>query len=99
MNLITSDSAPVKGIRTTLQAFVAFIFGLAVTIWTTPGVPERVQAYVQPYEAQILLTLGISTTVGAGFFAYIFNYLRDRKPVVPEEPPTIPVAETGTPTQ
>lgn len=98
MNLLTNNTATYKGVRTSLQAFIAFVVGLILVIWNTPGVPQNVEAYLRPYEVNVLVWIGIPTVFVSGLIAYVGGKIAEKQtPVV--TPPTEMVAETGTPSE
>jgi len=100
MNLLTNNAAEYKAVRTSLQAFAAFVGGLIYVIWHTPGVPHNVAQYLAPYETSLFLWLGIPTVIGSGVFAYIMAKVGDKQnqpKVNIVEPPVVetPLAEGG----
>jgi len=96
MKLLTNDSAGARGVRTSLQALVGFFIGLILVIWNTPGVPQNIQNYLQPYELQLLMLIGIPTVFGSGFIAFLLHLWKENnQPPIVSEPPVTPVAETG----
>lgn len=97
MNLLTNNTASYKGVRTSLQAFAAFVVGLILVIWNTPGVPQNVTNYIRPYEMSFLLWLGVPTVFVSGLIAYITGKIAERQAPVVTPPTDTTLAETGTP--
>lgn len=72
LRLPTQDSSTGRGIKTFFQVIVGFVIGLAVTIWTVPGVPSAVIVYLQHNLLQILLIAGVPS----GIASFIWNLFR-----------------------
>lgn len=70
--LLKGDTAVWRGVRTAVQAVIAFVAGLVATVWAVPGVPEAVTNYVGNNLAQLAVGFGVST----GVVAFVWNWLR-----------------------
>lgn len=72
MRLPNQDSATGRAIKTGLQSVIGFIVGLAIVIWTVPGVPAAIISYLQDNLIQVLLIVGIPSGLTSG----IWNIIR-----------------------
>jgi hypothetical protein len=72
----TNDSALIRGIRTTLQALLAFMVGLVLAVWQVPGVPEAVHTYISNNLPNTLLAFGLPLALGTGLVSFLWNVLR-----------------------
>lgn len=62
-----------KGLRTAVQAFVAFVVGLIVTVLHVPGVPEAIGTYVSGHLMDVLVMVGLPFAITSGIVAFIQN--------------------------
>ena len=70
--LLKGDTAVWRGIRTAVQAVIAFFTGLVATVWAVPGVPQAVDSYVSGHLVQLAVGFGVST----GLVAFVWNWVR-----------------------
>lgn len=75
MAVVNSDTAVGRGIRTTIQALIGFTVGLALAVWTVPGVPDAIFAYVTSNLPTFLATIGVPSVV-TGLVSYLWNLAR-----------------------
>lgn len=68
----SSDTALVRGVRTTIQTFIGAFVGLLAAVWAVPGVPEAVTSYLSNNLVPLLLVVGIP----AGVTSFVWNLLR-----------------------
>lgn len=72
MRLPNQDSATGRAIKTAAQAIIGFSIGLAIAVWTVPGVPNAVWNYVQGNLVEVLLSVGVP----AGLTSLVWNLIR-----------------------
>lgn len=73
---MNKDSAAARGIRTAIQAAIAFVIGLAVVVWQVPGVPQVVISYTTQNIAGLATSFGVS----AGLVSFVWNFFRKDVP-------------------
>ncbi|MCA9333895.1 hypothetical protein KC963_02505 [Candidatus Saccharibacteria bacterium] len=70
------QSTPVvKGVRTFLQTIAGLLVGLVAAVWSVPGVPEAVTAYVQANFVPLLIGLAVFVGIPSGVVAWLQNRL------------------------
>lgn len=67
-----SDTALVRGVRTTIQTFIGAFVGLIAVVWAVPGVPEAVIGFVQSNLLSLVVAVGIPT----GLTSFLWNLAR-----------------------
>lgn len=65
----------VKGVRTFFQTLAGLLVGLIAAVWSVPGVPEAVTAYVQANFVPLLVGLIAFVGLPTGFIAWLQNRL------------------------
>lgn len=71
---VSKNTAAGKGIRTGVQSVVGSVVSLALAIWAVPGVPEVVTSFIAQNWLPLLLTVGVSSGIGA----WLQNKLEER---------------------
>lgn len=64
-----------KGVRTFFQTLGGLLTGLVLAVWSVPGVPEAVSAYVQHNFVPLLAGLLVTVGLPSGLIAYFQNRL------------------------
>ena len=65
----------VKGVRTFFQTIAGLFVGLVAAVWSVPGVPEAVTAYVHANFVQLLIGTAVFVGLPAGLIAWLQNRL------------------------
>lgn len=70
-----SKTPVVKGVRTFFQTLAGLFVGLVLAVWSVPGVPQTVTAYVYANFVPLLIGLAAFVGVPAGLIAWLQNRL------------------------
>ncbi len=73
--LPATDSVTYKGLMTALQALIAFLVGLVITVFNVPGVPQAIISFTVNHLPDVLFSVGVPIIVGSGATSFIINYL------------------------
>lgn len=73
---INRETAVYKGIRTGIQAILAFLVGAVLVVWNVPGVPEALYDYVVNDTFQNLASVGVLS----GLAGFLWNAARKDVP-------------------
>ena len=64
-----------KGVRTFFQTLGGLFTGLVLAVWSVPGVPQAVSAYVQANFIPLFVGLLVTVGLPSGLIAYFQNRL------------------------
>jgi hypothetical protein len=71
----TLNSATGRGLITIGQALITFLVGLILAVWKVPGVPQAVINFVLHNSLSLLLSFGISSSIGVGLVSFLWNFI------------------------